>query len=97
MTKRISVAMLLSVLCIQAFAQDPQPGPGSAAGNGLYQGFCAMCHESGMGGRAPRRDVLATMSAERILAAMNTGVMMAQSGLLSVPQRMLLAEFLSAK
>ncbi len=91
--RTLSVAMLLFTACFPAFPQDAPAG----AANALYQGFCGTCHESGMGGRAPRRDVLATMSAERILATMNTGVMMAQSGLLSVPQRMLVAEFLSAK
>ncbi len=69
----------------------------AGAAEALYGAFCAQCHDTGFGGRAPKRDVLATMSADRILASMNTGIMMAQSGLLSVPQRMLVAEFLAGK
>lgn len=85
--------MLLPLLSLTVhLAQAP-----AGAAEALYGAFCANCHDTGFGGRAPKRDVLATMSADRILAAMNTGIMMAQSGLLSVPQRMLVAEFLAGK
>ena len=84
----------IGFLCLIATAQQPAP---AGAADALYKGFCAACHDTGFGGRAPKREALAAMSADRILAAMNTGVMMAQSGLLSNPQRMIIAEFLAGK
>ena len=89
----LRVSLFAFVLTALLSAQEP---PTSAAA-ALYGGFCGNCHDSGFGGRAPKRDVLANMSADRILAAMNTGIMMAQSGLLSNPQRALVAEFLAGK
>ena len=67
--------------------------PGEAA----YKAYCAACHDSGFGGRAPTRSALGGMTADRIYTAMNTGVMMSQAGLVAMPQRQLIAEFLSGK
>ena len=66
-------------------------------GEALYKAYCAACHDSGFGGRAPMRAALGSMSANRIYASMNTGVMMSQAGLVPMPQRQLIAEFLSGK
>jgi polyvinyl alcohol dehydrogenase (cytochrome) len=66
-----------------------------APGEALYKAYCAACHDTGFGGRAPVRAALGKMTADRINEAMNTGAMMAQAGLISMPQRQIIAEFLS--
>lgn len=84
-------AVLLSAARI-AGAQSP-PSPGET----LYKAYCAACHDSGFSGRAPKPDALGKMSADRIFAAMNTGVMMNQAGLVPIPERQMIAEFLAGK
>jgi len=76
-----------------ALLSGQQTSPGEA----LYKAYCAACHDTGFGGRAPVRAALGTMSADRIYASMNTGVMMSQAGLVPMPHRQLIAEFLSGK
>ena len=84
--------LLVAILSVGSAVLHAQP-PGEA----LYKAYCAACHDSGFGGRAPTRAALGNMSAGRIYASMNTGVMMSQSGLVPMPQRVLIAEFLSGK
>jgi polyvinyl alcohol dehydrogenase (cytochrome) len=67
----------------------------SSPGEALYKAYCAACHDTGFGGRAPARAALGKMSADRIYESMNTGAMTAQAGLVSMPQRQVIAEFLS--
>jgi polyvinyl alcohol dehydrogenase (cytochrome) len=80
----IATALLLSPL---ALAQD---------GATLYQRNCAQCHNGGMD-RAPSRDILKEMSAEKVLAAMESGPMITMAVRLSADERRALAEFLAAK
>ena len=62
----------------------------------LYERNCATCHNGAMD-RAPARDVLKGMSAERVLAAMESGPMITMAVRLSAAERRTLAEFLSQK
>lgn len=60
----------------------------------LYDQHCATCHD-GTVEQAPRRAALAVLSSERILAAMDTGIMQPQSAMLSPEQRVSIANLLS--
>ncbi len=60
----------------------------------IYETHCASCH-NGAVEQAPRREALAALSADRILAAMETGIMQAQASMLSHDQRSALATYLS--
>jgi polyvinyl alcohol dehydrogenase (cytochrome) len=65
----------------------------------LYGKWCAVCHEATAESRAPGRDVLGQMTAEQILAALETGPMapQAQGAMISRAERRALAEYLSGK
>lgn len=77
------------LLCsgLRLTAQDPAA---------LYQRNCSSCHSGGMD-RAPSLDVLKTMRAERVLAAMETGPMITMAVRLSASERRSLAEYLTQK
>ena len=62
----------------------------------LYQRNCATCHDGGMD-RAPARESLKGMSAERVLAAMESGPMITMAVRLSAGERRTLAEFVTQK
>ena len=62
----------------------------------LYQRNCAQCHDSGVN-RAPLREALLAMSAERVLAAMETGAMVTMANNRTAAERRALAEYLSGK
>ena len=47
-------------------------------GAALYARNCISCHEQGAVARAPTRDVISALSQDRIVAALETGVMRAQ-------------------
>jgi polyvinyl alcohol dehydrogenase (cytochrome) len=63
----------------------------------LYRRFCGSCHESEGVQRAPNRRALSEMSAERILASMESGVMFNYARPLASNQRDAVAEYLSGK
>src|SRR5690242_18235466 len=69
-----------------------------AAQNGaaVYKKYCAACHDSGVE-RAPNRDTLREMSPERILLALESGMMVIQGSFRTGGERRALAEFLSGK
>jgi polyvinyl alcohol dehydrogenase (cytochrome) len=75
------------LVALPAYAQD---------GGALFRTYCAICHEGG-NSQAPSRDVLARMSPEQILDAMEKGAMKAQAAERSRAQRHALAEYLSGK
>ena len=78
----------LAVLCCLALAgQD---------GSSLYDRTCASCHNGG-NDRAPSRDALRSMSADRVLAAMETGPMISMAVRLTTADRRAIAEFISGK
>lgn len=68
-------------------AQDGEP---------LYKRTCAACHDSGAE-RVPGRETLKAMTPERVLAAMESGAMIAMAGRLSVVERRAVAEFVTGK
>src|SRR5205085_5474457 len=62
----------------------------------LYRQNCAMCHDGGMD-RAPSRDSFKAMSADRVLAAMETGPMISMASRRTAAERRQIAEFLTGK
>src|SRR5690242_8868536 len=80
--------LLAALLCQMLCAQD---------GAALYGRYCGSCHEPGSADRAPARQYLAEMSPERIVVAMESGVMFNQARPLSSIQRDAVAEYISGK
>ena len=56
-------------------------------GGALYAQRCASCHEGGQVARAPARDVIAALTPDRIVAALETGTMRVQGESLTAEQR----------
>jgi polyvinyl alcohol dehydrogenase (cytochrome) len=84
--KRHLFALLL--LCSSpALAQD---------GAALYRRDCATCHDMGVD-RAPSRETLQTMTAERVLAAMESGPMISMASRDSGADRRAIAQFVTGK
>jgi polyvinyl alcohol dehydrogenase (cytochrome) len=89
----LSIAVLsvsVATSSLPAQAQD---------GATLFKNYCASCHEPEANGdsRAPGRDVLAQLTPEQILQALEKGAMKAQAAERSRAQRRALAEYLSGK
>jgi len=63
-------------------------------GAALYKRTCAACHDSGAE-RVPSRETLKAMTLERVLAAMESGAMIAMASRLSVAERHAVAEFVT--
>jgi polyvinyl alcohol dehydrogenase (cytochrome) len=83
------LTLLLACLTISApaFAQD---------GAALYRRDCATCHDMGVD-RAPTRETLQTMTAERVLAAMESGPMISMASRDSGADRRAIAQFVAGK
>ena len=79
------IFVLLSAACLSA--QD---------GAALYKQMCAGCHEGGAD-RAPSRQALANMSAERVLAALESGAMISVTSRRTADERRAVAQFVSGK
>src|SRR5207302_2326181 len=65
-------------------------------GNGLVQRTCAQCHMGGVN-RAPDMDALRAMSADRVLAAMETGPMISMVTGRSAAERRAIAEAITGR
>jgi polyvinyl alcohol dehydrogenase (cytochrome) len=65
-------------------------------GAALYRQNCAACHDAGAD-RAPARDALQSMSAERVLTALENGAMLSMASRMSAADRRALAQFVSGK
>src|SRR5207244_8695257 len=65
-------------------------------GANLYKLLCATCHDGG-NERAPTRDTLKQMSADRVLNAMESGPMLPMASNRTTGERRALAEFVSGK
>jgi|SoiMethySBSTD1v2_1073268.scaffolds.fasta_scaffold00103_7 polyvinyl alcohol dehydrogenase (cytochrome) len=85
------IAAILS-FAAAAHAQTP-PAPDGAD---LYKRTCAQCHDNGTN-RAPNRDSFKSLSAERVLAAMETGSMITMANNRTAAERRAIAEFLTGK
>src|SRR5438445_3850533 len=83
-----SSALALLLLCAgPLFAED---------GATLYMRICAACHDTGFE-RAPSREVLRAMSPERVLAALESGVMISMTAARTAVERRAVAEFVTGK
>jgi polyvinyl alcohol dehydrogenase (cytochrome) len=72
---------------------------GSASGQdgaALYKSSCAFCHDGGVP-RAPNLEALRAMTPQRVLASMETGLMIAMAHNRTVDERRAIAEFASGK
>jgi polyvinyl alcohol dehydrogenase (cytochrome) len=65
-------------------------------GAALYRRMCATCHEGGAD-RAPTREALRSMSAERVLAALESGAMISVTSRQTPAERRAIAEFVTGK
>jgi polyvinyl alcohol dehydrogenase (cytochrome) len=85
-----SILLCCGSAAVQVSAQDAAS---------LYGKWCAVCHEATTESRAPGREVLSQMTPEQILAALETGPMVAQAqgAMISRAERRALAEYLSGK
>jgi polyvinyl alcohol dehydrogenase (cytochrome) len=90
---RLRIATLCLSAALSAAAANAQDGAV------LFKSYCASCHEAGTNGdsRAPGRDVLAQLTPEQILQALEKGAMKVQAAERSRAQRRALAEYLSGK
>src|SRR5687768_16928755 len=87
MSARALFAGLLAMLPGIASAQD---------GAALYKSSCAFCHDGGVP-RAPNLEALRAMTPQRILASMETGLMIAMAHNRTVDERRAISEFASGK
>jgi polyvinyl alcohol dehydrogenase (cytochrome) len=90
--QRQSHFLLLSVLMVLLSA----PVLAAQDGGAIFAERCASCHDGGID-RAPNRSVLRDMSAERVLAAMETGPMISMASTRSAADRRAIAEFITGK
>jgi polyvinyl alcohol dehydrogenase (cytochrome) len=93
MTRLIPHAVCLAILTFSALSADSSSAQDSAT---LYRQNCAGCHDAGID-RAPTRDALQTMSAERVLTALESGAMLSMASRLSAADRRALAQFVTGK
>lgn len=95
-TKHVLVLVFAGVVCGVAAAGDNTSSGVLAddAGKLLYSENCSGCHDSGVG-EAPLRPALERLTSDRILDALETGIMQAQSAHLSAEDRKLIASYLS--
>ena len=83
----LASAALVLLTTSAAFAQD---------GAALYRRDCSGCHDMGVD-RAPARDALQTMTAERVLAAMESGPMISMASRDSGADRRAIAQYVTGK
>src|SRR5215470_2834466 len=93
MKRRILLALLAF---ISASSLASAQAPAAPNGSELFQRTCAQCHMGGVN-RAPDMDALRAMSADRVLAAMETGPMISMATARSVAERRAIAEAVTGK
>ena len=91
---RYTVALVLTAAVFAGASPSAQAQTIDAPA--FYQRACAQCHDAGIN-RAPQRDALLTMTAERVLSAMETGSMVTMANNRTAAERRALAELLSGK
>jgi polyvinyl alcohol dehydrogenase (cytochrome) len=95
------ILLFFSALTARSLARDEQeqgkPAAGlTVGGDFIYAERCASCHEGGAVARVPSREAVAAMPVPRIVAALETGGVMAVQGKeLTSEQRQAVAAFLS--
>jgi polyvinyl alcohol dehydrogenase (cytochrome) len=100
--KRLPRALITSIftaaLSLAAIAPAAAQTPAAAPdGKALFQANCAQCHMGGAGNRAPDIDTLRGMSADRVLAAMETGPMISMATGRNALERRAIAEAATGK
>ena len=84
---------LIFLLALAAVVGQPATAQDGAA---LYRQMCATCHEGGAD-RAPTREALRSMTAERVLAALESGAMISVTSRRTPAERRAIAEFVTGK
>src|SRR5262245_56302134 len=73
------------------------PGPATAQdGAALYRRDCAGCHDMGVD-RAPAREALQSMTAERVLTALESGLMLSMASRETGAERRAIAQWVTGK
>src|SRR5262249_58497135 len=88
MTRPVFLALLSLAAAASAHAQAPAQ---ASDGNALFQRTCAQCHMGGVN-RAPDMDALRAMSADRVLAAVETGPMISMATARTAAERRAISE-----
>jgi polyvinyl alcohol dehydrogenase (cytochrome) len=82
-------------IALQTFAGASQAAQ-APDGAALYKQHCATCHDAGFE-RAPGREALREMAPERVLAAMEEGVMVSMASRLNTTERRAIAEVVAGR
>jgi polyvinyl alcohol dehydrogenase (cytochrome) len=90
--KRLASILSAVLVALTSIARPATAQDGAA----LYAAHCSICHDGGVV-RAPARRALAEMTAEHVLAALETGTMRAQAAERSAEERRAIAVFVSGK
>src|SRR5689334_9441834 len=90
MRPRTFLIATLALLLFQAIPSAAQDGAS------LYARDCAACHDKGVD-RAPSREALRTMTAERVLAAMESGAMISMASRVNGAERRAIAQYITGK
>lgn len=91
---KLTVCLLGTFLASQSLATDSAKDP--KAGEALYQRFCAVCHLGALP-EAPKTEALRLYPAERIVKALESGVMSTQGMQLSRKEKREVAFYLTGK
>jgi polyvinyl alcohol dehydrogenase (cytochrome) len=83
----LAAACLTLLVASHASAQD---------GAALYRQNCAACHDMGID-RAPAREALQAMTAERVLNALESGAMLSMASRISAADRRAVAQYVTGK
>jgi polyvinyl alcohol dehydrogenase (cytochrome) len=84
---------LIATLALLLFQALPVVAQDGAA---LYARECAACHDMGAD-RAPSREALRNMTAERVLAAMESGAMISMASRVNGAERRAIAQYITGK
>ena len=91
------LAVVVALVSFAGRAAGQTPAPSAAVdGAAVYKEVCAQCHDSGFE-RAPGRDALRAMAPERILAALESGVMISMMAARTSAERRAVSEYLAGK
>src|SRR5437867_9738644 len=90
-------ASTVAIATMLAFAFGASVSAQTPDGARLYRDNCASCHDAGAD-RAPSREGLRALSAERVLAAMDSGIMVTMASRIgTAAERRAVAEFVAGK
>src|SRR5512132_1338193 len=90
MRPRVLLIATLALLLVEALPVAAQDGAA------LYARDCAACHDMGVD-RAPSREALRNMTAERVLAAMESGAMISMASRANGAERRAIALYVTGK